>query len=977
MIERRAFLKTLGLAGSAAMIESCAKGTSDELIPYFVSAEDVVAGVPAYYATTCRACPAGCGMVVKSLNGRVVKAEGHPENPIGRGRLCARGQGSVQSLYNPYRFRQPGLRDARGVLRPVSWKDAEAALASKLHDARSRGSNRIAWIGRLETGPFEDLVGTWLTALGSNRRLAYEAFDYHGIKSASEIAFGRAEIPEYDFDRAEFVLAFGAEFLETWISNVEFTNAYARLRARRVHDPDGALLWIAPRLSLTGLNADGWIPAAPGSEAAIAYAIASAMVSDGLAASSVLASVPAVRTALDRFTPERVAQVAGVSAESIHTAARRFARRGASLALGGGVAGSDDRNGVALEVAVLLLNALNANIGSTLTFGRSRAINRLSTPQQIAELVEAMRAGAIDVLLVHHTNPSYTLPAMAGFESALHHVPLVVAFSSLQDETTDRAHLVLPDHHDLESWGTYAPRDDIVGSLQPAALPLFDTRATADVLIEVAQQIDADVAATVGATGWRERLQNWWGADHERIVQDGGSISASVPPPPVVSLRDTSSTIASTPFGGSEGPDVPVVTFIAYPTTQLFDGRHADVSWLEELPDPVNKTVWGNCVEIHPDTSARLGIANDDEVEITSPYGRITARAKLYAGLHPNAIAMAIGYGRTASMRFAAPGGANAIRLLGPPAAGGGATWRSSGVTLRRTSGGRRLIVLQAETAARPDGEPASAKLVPPQRVDQRNPEAPKTVQYYRPHEHPEHRWGMAIDLNACTGCSACVVACYAENNIAVVGPELCEQGREMSWIRIEREAHAVKDADGIKTPGNAFLPMLCQQCDNAPCESVCPVYATYHNPEGLNAQVYVRCIGTRFCSNNCPYKVRRFNWARYTWAPPLEQQLNPDVTVRSVGVMEKCTFCVQRIQAGKLDAKREQRGLRDGEIVPACAQTCPADAIVFGDLHDPTSRVSQLSGIARGYRALEELNTKPAITYLRRVVPGAPEDAA
>jgi molybdopterin-containing oxidoreductase family iron-sulfur binding subunit len=975
VIERRQFLKTLGLAGSAAVLDSCGRQTTDELIPYFVSPDAVVAGEPAHYATICRACPAGCGLIAKTIDGRITKAEGNPKHPIGRGRLCARGQASVQSVYNPYRFRQPLLRDGRGALQPLSWGDAESLLAGKLREASRRGPDRIAWLGRLETGPFDELVTSWLSALGSTRRLAYETFDYHAVRAAADLTFGRAEIPYYDMDRAEFVLAFGAEFLETWISNVQFTNAYARLRSRRMPDPDGSFVWVSPRLSLTGLNADGWVPAPPGAEAAIACAIGNAMIADGLADPSAVAALPGIRDALERFNPDRIAQLTGVSPAGIRAVARRFARRGRSLALGGGVTGSGDRNGVALEVAVLVLNALNGNVGSTLTFGPAAALDRLAGAADISTLVGAMAAGDVDILLIHHANPAYTLPPAVGFDAAVRRVPFVVNFGTLQDETTDRAHLVVPDNHDLESWGTYAPRDGIVGSLQPAAMPLFDTRATADVLIEIAQQIDARVTRAVGVLSWRDRLQQWWGGSHQDTVRQGGRFGGEAAGA-IVSPRDVSSTIASIPLPSALTSPDSTLTFIAYPTAQFFDGRTADASWLQELPDPVNKTVWGNCVEIHPDTAARLAIGDGDEIEVASPYGRVTARARHYGGLHPGAVAMAIGYGRTASMRVADARGANAIALLPAPAGAPGAVWRTSGVTVRRASGGRRLIVLQQEMNAGADGEPAAAKVVRPERVDARDTEAPKTVQFYPPHQHKEHRWGMAIDLNACTGCSACVVACYAENNIAVVGPEFSEQGREMSWIRIEREVHALNEQDGVKEPGNVFLPMLCQQCDNAPCESVCPVYATYHTPEGLNAQVYVRCIGTRFCSNNCPYKVRRFNWARYGWTAPLGEQLNPDVTVRSVGVMEKCTFCVQRIQAGKLDAKREQRRVRDGDIVPACAQTCPAEAIVFGDLHDPDSRVSRLSQAARGYHALEELNTKPAITYLRRVLPGAPDHA-
>ena len=336
---------------------------------------------------------------------------------------------------------------------------------------------------------------------------------------------------------------------------------------------------------------------------------------------------------------------------------------------------------------------------------------------------------------------------------------------------------------------------------------------------------------------------------------------------------------------------------------------------------------------------------------------------------------MPMGLRRGSGRRDARDRGTNVLDVLPPHAADGmHAAWSVGGVRLRRGQQRRVVIPLQAADPNATAVEPF-ARVVDPSRVDAAEPSTPPLTSLYPPHAHREHRWGMAIDLNVCTGCNACVVACYAENNVPVVGEQACAMGREMSWIRIERDHRVGVTANGAVRVENVFLPMLCQQCDQAPCESVCPVYATYHNPEGLNAQVYARCVGTRFCSNNCPYKVRRFNWSQPAFPSPLNLQLNPDVTVRSSGVMEKCTFCIQRIQAGKQQARREQRQLRDGDITPACAQTCPADAIVFGDLVDPESRVSKLSADRRGYHVLEQLNTRPAITYLRRSVPGAGEE--
>jgi len=674
-----------------------------------------------------------------------------------------------------------------------------------------------------------------------------------------------------------------------------------------------------------------------------------------------------VQNALEPYTPERVQAATGVEPALVHAVARQFASAAPSLAIGGGITGAGEHDAVTLEAAALLLNVLTGNVGTTVNYGAGYAIDRLATRSDIASLVEAMTNGQIDVLLVHDANPVFTLPAATGFTSALRRVPFVVTFSNVPDETSALAHLVLPDHHFLESWGDYTPRAAVTNLVQPAATPLLHSRATGDVLMNVARQVDAETARAVGREQWLDFVRRRWTAagasasdqahDEERwlsAVRAGGrltDVGATA-----VTLRDLSSVFSAeriTAAASGRTADAGVFTLIAYPFGHFYDGRSANEPWLREVPDSATGIVWNGWFDIHPDAARNLRINEGDIVDIESVHGRVRASAHLSRDLRSDVIAMPIGFGRSNSLRFAGGRGANVGAVLPAHAADGPhASWRADAVRVRK-AGGQPLII---KLAAASTGLPAESATQP--RVSR------GTSSLYPPHVHAEHRWGMAIDLNTCTGCNACVVACYAENNVPLVGDEGCAQGREMSWIRIERGS-------------GAFMPMLCQQCDDAPCEAVCPVTATYHNPEGLNAQVYNRCIGTRFCSNNCPYKVRRFNFERPSWEAPLDRQLNPDVTVRSAGVMEKCTFCIQRIQYGKNEAKREGRPLRDGDITPACAQTCPADAIVFGDLHDPNSRVSRLATDSRAFRVLEELGTRPAITYLRRQSRGPIDGAA
>jgi len=532
---------------------------------------------------------------------------------------------------------------------------------------------------------------------------------------------------------------------------------------------------------------------------------------------------------------------------------------------------------------------------------------------------------------------------------------------------------VLPAHAPLESWGDYEPRAGVRGLMQPSMAPQFGSRHVGDVLLQVGRALGEDVRTLLPQAAFYGLLRVEWGklqkelqpaANFEDFWAD--ALNRGGLWRPIESQRVTlAAELADVPFdvatfgGPSDG-----LVLMPYPSLHFYDGRGANRPWLQEIPDPVTKAVWSNWAEVHPDTARMLDAEEGQLVTIESPHGKLDVPILFNEHLRRGVVAMPIGQGHTEYGRYATGRGGNPIALLDPEpeALSGGLRWLSVNVGVTPRQLRRPVTRLQWTDRQFDRGVAQALSLSVFNRGDVEPREEHPSL--YPDHEHPAHRWGMAIDLDACTGCNACVAACYAENNVPVMGAEATRRGRVMSWLRIERfvETHET----GLDT---RFVPMLCQHCDHAPCETVCPVYATYHTDEGLNAQVYNRCVGTRYCSNNCPYQVRRFNWFAPEFPDPLPLQLNPDVTVRSVGVMEKCTFCVQRIQEAKDRAKDEARVVRDGEIVTACAQTCPAQAIVFGDLKDPTSRVSQLERAARGYHVFGALNTRPAITYLKKII--------
>jgi anaerobic selenocysteine-containing dehydrogenase/Fe-S-cluster-containing dehydrogenase component len=988
-MQRRRFLKVLGVTGGgAALLSSCGirPEPTEKLIPYLIPPEDQIPGTPTYYATTCRECPAGCGLHAKVREGRVIKLEGNPESPINHGRLCARGQAALQGLYDPDRVAGPLERTADGGWKAIAWDEAIARLAARVREARGQG---IVFVTGHESGAFGDLVDEWMRQVGG-RHTTYEPFAFEALREGNRLAFGTAAVPSYDFASARYIVSFGADFLDTWVSPVGYQNAFANAHGFQAgRDASMAkFVFVGPRLSVTGMNADEWIAAAPGTEGVLALAMASVIVRERLAPAP--PDAPRLAPLLSRHAPTLVAEAVGIEAATIERLAREFAGSRGGLAVAGGIA-AHYPNGAEIVAAANLLNYVAGTVGKTVRFGPNENLDGAGSFRQMVDLVAEMQAGKVAVLLVHGANPAHSLPG--AFSQALGKVGFKVSFSPYLDETAAGADLILPDLHPLEQWNDARPRAGVYALLQPVMQPVFpEARHAGDVLLRAAARDQTFQDYLQGK--WRELHRRFGGATSfeqfwSEALQHGGIYRDT--PVQGVRLAPTASQLTVDPPGFEGGAGEPVLTVV--PSIGLHDGRGANKPWLQELPDPVSKITWHGWVEVHPETAARWAVTNGDVLLLKSPYGAVQAPVWVTPGVRPDVLAASTGQGHTAYGRYARDRSFNAFELLPSGPNGYGGRTFSVAVSVVKTAGHRRL--------ATTEGDPRelgghNIEVLPRARAEQLQPgehafeehEAPAYAEraleewaaaqqekaslgdYARAHP----RWAMAIDLAKCTGCSACVTACYAENNIATVGEELVVRRRVMSWMRIERY---YTGGERGEPAGAVVTPMLCQQCGNAPCEPVCPVFAAYHTADGLNGQVYNRCVGTRYCSNNCPYKVRTFNWYDYAerggeweaWPAPLDMLLNPDVTVREKGVMEKCTFCVQRIRGAQNRARLEDRNVRDGEIVPACAQACPSEAIVFGDLHDRRSRVAQLADDPRGYHVLAGLNTKPAITYLARVV--------
>jgi molybdopterin-containing oxidoreductase family iron-sulfur binding subunit len=980
-MNRRTFLKIAGM-GSISLAASCSPPEKN-LFSLVQAPDDMVTGKATWYASTCRECPAGCGILAKNREGRVIKVEGNPLHPINKGKICMRGQAALQAIYNPDRIKTPLLKE-KDTWQPISFSKAQAILKYKTHDAARNGPDRIRMltevIGKSLLALFADALTQWNT----QAPLIYEPFAYESLKTANQKVWGQNGLVSYHMQQADVLVSFGADFLETWLSPVEYARKFKAMHALK-EDQKAPFYHVSPVQSLTGANADYWMACNPASESIVAMGLVRQALDIRKGKKLPWSFRKELLRATAPYTQDRVLESSGLSLGLYEKLIIELMGARRPLVLGTGT-GAGDLNGLQTNIAVNLLNLLLDPDLKLLDFSNRHRVEIAAKRSEVLQFFNRLKTDAVDVLILNNVNPAFSLPPNSGVKEALEQDDLfVVSFSNFMDETSQLADLVFPVTLPLETWDEYGGWQSVYATLQPAMGKL--TRASHPHIGDVI--LDTAFGNEKPSENYKAYLFSRLVSEHKiadekgwvQLLQTGGGFDPA-PKPGALRLKltpDGITHILAQPAEASESG----LTFTAIPSIRFFDGRGANKPWLCEIPDPLSRVAWQSPVSMHPDTAKNQNIAQGDIIQIESQWGSLEAPVYVNEFVKPGLLAMSIGQGHQAYGRYAENKGVNPFALLPPDAhqdsdgpvfsadqikiRGTGRTMKLAAMYGSRTQQGR-TFALTVSTA-----ELRLGKIPPRTGLTMENfpltlplPEGydPKR-DFYAPHDHEKYRWAMAVDLDRCIGCGACSAACYAENNVGIVGEKRVIEGREMTWLSIER----YQDPDQKQKV--TFLPMLCQHCDNAPCESVCPVYAPHHSKEGINNQIYNRCIGTRFCSQNCPYKVRRFNWFDWQWPEPMNLQLNPDVTVRSKGVMEKCSFCIQRIKVAHTNAKNEKRMIRDGEIIPACVQTCPTDALVFGSLMDKQSRVRQMVDDPRAYQAMGYLNTKPAVIYLKKVLQG------
>ena len=938
-VSRRTFLEVLGYSSVALALSGC-RAPQQKIVPYLKQPVEFTPGEASWFASVCGGCSAGCGTLVKVRDGRPIKLEGNPDHPLSQGGLCALAHGMIFGLYDPDRLRQPLIAN-----QPANCDQIDHQVIEKLAAIKKSGGKVRVLTAPINSPTSRETIQKFLAQFGDGKHITYSAVSTDAIRQAHLRTHGVAAIPQCRFDKAKLVVSFDADFLGTWIAPVQFTRAYAK--ARDLRDNQREMLrhvQFESRMSLTGSNADTRIKVSPAErKLALLYLAKLIAATDGDFAAP-------INYQLSSFEAAQLTQTTRDAIEHLAKDLMKF--QGNALV----VSGSGDLD---VQSIVNFINYAIGSYGNTVDLSSPYGVNESSDAEMI-ELVCQMNAGEIAALLISGVNPAYDYFDNQSFTNGLKKVSLKVSLNASLDETSSLTDYVCPQSHFLEAWDDAEPVRGTFSINQPTMAPLFQTRAYQETLMRWSG--DPRSFYEVLRESWREKLfpqqkayatfDEFW---DQTLAKGFIAVTPAATPPPAFKSDGFTEIIARL----KSTANAPTPTLLLYQKTSIHDGRFANNPWLQELPDPVTKITWDNCACLSPAFAQKSGIDEGRVVRISDGSRMIELPAHIQPGQHDDVVAVALGYGRPKAGKAGSNVGVNAF-----PFVAFATTFRYShaNVTIEKTA--QRIEFAQTQIKDAQEERNLVRELTLADYVKGEQEQREEFPSLWSPHDYPEHKWGIAVDLNACVGCSACVISCQGENNIPVVGKDEVRNRREMHWIRIDRYFGGDRDDPKVN-----YQPVMCQQCDNASCESVCPVLATVHSSEGLNMQVYNRCVGTRYCENNCAFKVRRFNWFNYSHDDAVANlALNPDVTVRTRGVMEKCTFCVQRIEEVKIKARNEGRTINDGEIQPACAQSCPANAIIFGDLTDLKSRVARLKKSGRNYTLLDELNLRPALSYLAKV---------
>lgn len=993
---RRDFLKMMGFSVAAASLAAC-EAPIRKAIPYVNKPIDADPGIPNYYASTYINGGDYCSIVVKVRDGRPIKIDGNSLSKVTLGGTSAQVEASVLSLYDNYRLRGPKKGEKN-----TDWETIDSEVITKLNEIAAKGGQIRIVSNTILSPSTKAAIEKFKAKYPTTTVVQYDPVSNYGIVKANQESLGAAILPSYDFSKAKTIVTIGADFLGTWVSPIEFSKQFALTREISEEKREMSRLYsFESNMSLTGANADYRTMIKPSEEGALIADLYNFISGKGGAS---------------KFA-------------NLQKAAEELkANAGAALV----VSGSNDKN---VQIAVNAINSLLGSYGSTIL--TNMPLNfRQGNDETMNAFVADVTGGKVDGVIFFNCNPVYDHPKGEALGAALKNLALTVATSTTPDETASASAYMAPDHHFLESWNDAEPRVNSFSLSQPAITPLFKTRQAQESFLVWAGESNTDYFTFV-KENWKNRffsaqnaigdLQSFWDKCLYDGVYEAGSAGAAL-------SFSGNAEAALSAISTKAGSGFELVIAESY---GLGNGSQANNPLLQELPDPITKATWDHYVTISQKDATDNKINNDAEgrtqlVELTANGKKIVVPALVQPGQAPGTLGIAVGYGRTNVGKVGENIGKNVYPLVG--SADETLAFSVSGVTLTKTEEDFQIAqtqihqtymgrhnVIQESVLDEFKKDAWAGREIPMVTAWDKKVDA-SSLSLWKGHEYNNHHWGMAIDLNTCTGCGSCVVACNVENNVALVGKQEVINRREMHWLRIDRyysSDAAPEDFVGLEksaeNPEVVFQPMMCQHCNNAPCETVCPVAATTHSTEGLNQMTYNRCIGTRYCANNCPYKVRRFNWFKYHDNQKFYQAnpamntdlgrmvLNPEVTVRSRGVMEKCSFCVQRIQSGKLTAKRAKRPVEDGEVTTACQTSCSTGAIVFGDMNNPKSRISKLLKIEhevvkkdkdgksvldkdgnevkefnygidkkinnpRAYRVLEEIGVKPNIFYLTKI---------